>query len=81
MARSSREPKALTKAQFASVLSLLVLCGVAAIIAMSAMGASHGVCPTENQMSRPGNATCWTSYQQQDKTGVVGFPQVSPSQP
>lgn len=81
MARSSREPKALTKAQFATVLGFLVLCGVAAIIAMSAMGASHGVCPTDTQMSRPGNATCWTSYQQQDETGVVGFPKVSPSQP
>jgi hypothetical protein len=79
VATSSKEPKALSRVQFAVIMGVLAACAIAALVSVGAMVAEKRVCPSETQTSRPGNATCWASYVHQDKTGVVGIPVESPS--
>ena len=73
MATSSRDPKALSRAHFGMLLALLAVCGIVTLVVMSGVAGKHGVCPTDTQTSRPGNASCWAAYQNQDQTGVVGI--------
>jgi hypothetical protein len=70
---SSKEPQALTKTQFGILLGVLALCAVAALVAMGSMGDKHGVCPTPTQDSYPVNASCFTTYQNLEQTGVIGY--------
>jgi hypothetical protein len=70
---SSKEPQALTKKQFGVLLVVLALCAVAAVVSMASMGDKHGVCPTDTQVSRPANASCWVTYQNLEQTGVIGY--------
>jgi hypothetical protein len=70
---SSKEPKALTKVQFGMLLVLLAVCGIAALVAMGGVAGKHGQCPSETQTSRPGNASCYATYQNQSNTGIVGI--------
>lgn len=73
MSTSTKEPQALTKPQFAVLLVVLVVCGVLALISLAGAAGKHGQCPSETQDSRPANASCYTTYQHLDQTGVVGY--------
>jgi hypothetical protein len=74
---STKEPQALTKAQFGLLLVVLLICGVLAVISLAGAAGKHGVCPTVTQDSRPANASCYVTYNNLDKTGVVGFQSAS----
>ncbi len=77
MSTSTKEPQALTKAQFGALLVVLVACGVLALIALSGAAGKHGVCPGPRQDSRPTNASCYVTYDNLAKTGVIGYPSAS----
>jgi hypothetical protein len=70
---SSKDPSSLSKPQFAVALGLLAVCIVVTLVVMAGVAGKHGRCPGETQVSRPGAASCYAAYQNQDKTGVVGI--------
>ena len=72
MSTSTKEPQALTKAQFTVMLVVLAICGVLALISLSGAAGKHGVCPSETQTSRPANASCYVTYDNLEQTGVLG---------
>jgi len=69
---SPKVVKPLTKFQWWTLLVVVVLCGVAALVVMASVAGKHGACPGETQTSRPGAASCYAAYQNQDSSGVVG---------
>ena len=77
MSTSSKDPQALTKAQFGALLVVLVVCGVLALISLAGAAGKHGACPSETQDSRPVNASCYVTYDNLAKTGVIGFQSAS----
>ncbi len=77
MSTSTKEPQALTKAQFGVLLVVLVVCGVLALISLAGAAGKHGQCPSETQDSRPANASCYVTYDNLDKTGVIGYQSAS----
>jgi hypothetical protein len=70
---SSKDPKALTRVQFGGLLAVLAVCAILTLVVLGNVAGKHGVCPGETQASRPGNASCYAAYQNQEKTGVVGI--------
>lgn len=77
MSASSKDPSSLSKLQFALALGLLAACIVATLVVMAGVAGKHGRCPGETQVSRPGAASCYAAYQNQNKTGVAGIPPTS----
>ena len=77
MSTSTKEPQALTKVQFGVLLAVLIVCGVLAVISLAGAAGKHGICPSETQDSRPANAACYVTYDNLDKTGVIGYQSAS----
>lgn len=73
MSSSTKDPSSLSKVQFAIALGVLAVCAVVTLVLMAGVAGKHGRCPGETQVSRPGAATCYAAYQNQNKTGVVGI--------